>query len=131
MRLAHRLRGILGPRSLQRRLLLAALGLVVAALVVAGLSIGFILNRFVRGQIDGRLDDRVLALAERKGSRRRMRRPSTGPAQVGTGRSARATGFCARPPWRAAISSWRSGSPVQAGTGALGRRRARGPGARH
>ncbi len=67
MRLAHRLRGILGPRSLQRRLLLAALGLVVAALVVAGLSIGFILNRFVRGQIDGRLDDRVLALAERKG----------------------------------------------------------------
>ena len=67
MRLAHRLRGILGPRSLQRRLLLAALGLVTVALVVAGLSIGFILNRFVRGQIDGRLDDRVLALAERGG----------------------------------------------------------------
>lgn len=64
MRIAHRLRGIFGPRSLQRRLLLAAFSLVVAALLVAGLSIGFILNRFVRGQIDGRLDDRALALAE-------------------------------------------------------------------
>lgn len=67
MRLSHRLRGLFGPRSLQRRLLLAALGLVAAALVVAGLSIGFILSRFVRGQIDGRLDDRALALAERSG----------------------------------------------------------------
>lgn len=66
MRIAHRLRGIFGPRSLQRRLLLAALSLVIVALVIAGLSIGFILNRFVRGQIDGRLDDRVQALADRK-----------------------------------------------------------------
>ena len=65
MRTAHRLRRILGLDSLQRRLLLAALCLVVVALLVAGLAIGFILDRFVRGQIDGRLDDRLLALAER------------------------------------------------------------------
>ena len=51
------------PGSLRRRLLLASLALTLAALVTAGASIGFILHRFVRGQVDGRLDERVLALA--------------------------------------------------------------------
>lgn len=51
-----------GPDSLQRRLLLTAGACLAIALVAAGLSIGFILHRFVRGQIDGRLDDRILSL---------------------------------------------------------------------
>ena len=55
------LRRLLGG-SLQRRLLVAALGLVLLALLAAGLSIGFVLHRFVRGQVDGRLDDRILSL---------------------------------------------------------------------
>ena len=66
----HRLRGLLRrrpppprqPGSLRARLLLAAGAFLGAALVVAGLSIGFILHRFVRGQVDGRLDDRILSL---------------------------------------------------------------------
>lgn len=48
--------------SLARRLLLAALVFVTVALVVAGLAIGFILHRFVRGQIDGRLDAQIVAI---------------------------------------------------------------------
>lgn len=55
--------GVRNPGSLRRRLLLASLVLTLAALVAAGVSIGFLLHRFVRGQIDGRLDERVLALA--------------------------------------------------------------------
>ena len=55
-------RGGPGPGSLQRRLLLAAGAFLSVALLAAGLSIGFILHRFVRGQIDGRLDDRILSL---------------------------------------------------------------------
>ena len=51
-----------GPGSLQRRLLLAAAVFLGVALVAAALAIGFILHRFVRGQIDGRLDDRILSL---------------------------------------------------------------------
>lgn len=49
-------------RSLRTRLLAAALVLVLAALVVAGLAIGVILHRFVRGQLDGRLDAQITAL---------------------------------------------------------------------
>ncbi|MCJ2132902.1 HAMP domain-containing histidine kinase [Methylobacterium sp. J-026] len=49
-------------RSLRARLLAAALILVLAALVVAGLAIGVILHRFVRGQLDGRLDAQIVAL---------------------------------------------------------------------
>ncbi|MCJ2054477.1 ATP-binding protein [Methylobacterium sp. J-070] len=49
-------------RSLRTRLLAAALVLVLAALVVAGLAIGVILHRFARGQIDGRLDAQIVAL---------------------------------------------------------------------
>ncbi len=48
--------------SLRRRLLLGALGLIVAALVVAGLAIGLILARFVRGQIESRLDAQIVSL---------------------------------------------------------------------
>ncbi|MFD0936261.1 sensor histidine kinase, partial [Methylobacterium trifolii] len=49
--------------SLQRRLLLAALVLVTAALVVAGIAIGLILHRFARAQLDGRLDAQIAAVA--------------------------------------------------------------------
>jgi len=62
--------------SLRRRLLLAALALTLVALVAAGVAIGLILHRFVRGQVDGRLDERVLALASdiRPGPRLALRR---------------------------------------------------------
>ena len=49
--------------SLQRRLLLAALTFVTIALVVAAVSVGFILHRFVRSQLDSRLDSQIVALA--------------------------------------------------------------------
>ncbi|GJE19053.1 ATP-binding protein [Methylobacterium marchantiae] len=49
--------------SLQRRLIVAALVLVTIALVVAGIAIGFILHRFVRGQLDSRLDSQIVAIA--------------------------------------------------------------------
>ncbi|TNC14076.1 sensor histidine kinase [Methylobacterium terricola] len=48
--------------SLRRRLLLAALALIATALVVAGLAIGLILARFVRGQIESRLDAQIVSL---------------------------------------------------------------------
>ena len=51
-----------GPGSIKRRLVVAAAAFLGVALVAAGVSIGFVLHRFVRGQIDGRLDDRVLSL---------------------------------------------------------------------
>lgn len=51
------------PGSLRRRLLLVSLALTLTALVAAGGAVGFILHRFVRGQLDGRLDERVVALA--------------------------------------------------------------------
>ena len=51
------------PRSLQRRLILAATICVSLALAGASASIGFVLHRFVRGQLDGRLDARITALA--------------------------------------------------------------------
>jgi len=55
--------GPLHPGSLQRRLLVAALVLITAALVVAGVAIGLVLHRFVRGQLDSRLDSQLVALA--------------------------------------------------------------------
>ena len=48
--------------SLRRRLLVGALALGATALVVAGLAIALILARFVRGQIDSRLDAQIVAL---------------------------------------------------------------------
>lgn len=51
------------PGSLQRRLILAAAVCISLALAGAAVSIGFVLHRFVRGQLDGRLDARITALA--------------------------------------------------------------------
>lgn len=48
--------------SLRTRLVAAALAAVTVALVVAGLAIGVILTRFLRAQIDGRLDAQITAL---------------------------------------------------------------------
>lgn len=48
--------------SLRRRLLVGALALGATALVVAGITIALILARFVRGQIDSRLDAQIVAL---------------------------------------------------------------------
>ncbi len=48
--------------SLRRRLLVGALALGATALVVAGIAIALILARFVRGQIDSRLDAQIVAL---------------------------------------------------------------------
>ena len=75
--------GLFHLGSLRRRLLLAALALVTAALVVAGLAIGLILHRFVRGQLDSRLDSQLVAIAaslERgPGDRLRLDRNLDGP----------------------------------------------------
>lgn len=49
--------------SLGRRLLLGASVFIVVALVVAAIVIGFVLHRFVQGQIDQRLDTQVNFLA--------------------------------------------------------------------
>jgi len=51
------------PRSIGGRLALGAALLVVAALVVASVSTGFVLYRFIRGQIDQRLDGQIASLA--------------------------------------------------------------------
>jgi signal transduction histidine kinase len=75
--------GLLHLGSLQRRLLLAALALVAVALIVAGLAIGLVLHRFVRAQLDSRLDSQLVALAaslERgPGDRLRLDRTLDGP----------------------------------------------------
>lgn len=49
--------------SLGRRLLLAASVLIAVALAIAAVVIGFVLHRFVQGQIDQRLDAQVNFLA--------------------------------------------------------------------
>lgn len=49
--------------SLGRRLLLAASVLIAVALAIAAVVIGFVLHRFVQGQIDQRLDTQVNFLA--------------------------------------------------------------------
>lgn len=49
--------------SLGRRLLLGAAVFIVVALVAAAVVIGFVLHRFVQGQIDQRLDTQVAFLA--------------------------------------------------------------------
>lgn len=48
--------------SLSRRLLLAASAFIAIALVVAAVVIGFVLHRFVQGQIDQRLDTQIVFL---------------------------------------------------------------------
>lgn len=48
--------------SLGRRLLSAAAGFIAVALVIAAVAIGFVLHRFVQGQIDQRLDTQIVFL---------------------------------------------------------------------
>ncbi len=48
--------------SLSRRLLLAAMVFIAAAIVIAAIAIGFVLHRFVQGQIDQRLDTQLVFL---------------------------------------------------------------------
>ncbi len=49
--------------SLSRRLLTAAGAFIAVALIVAGVLIGFVLHRFVQGQIDQRLDTQIVFLS--------------------------------------------------------------------
>ena len=49
--------------SLSRRLLVAAAAFIAIALVVAAIAIGFVLDRFVQGQIDQRLDTQIVFLS--------------------------------------------------------------------
>ncbi|MBS0530562.1 MAG: sensor histidine kinase [Proteobacteria bacterium] len=48
--------------SLSRRLLTAAGGFIAVALLIAAVLIGFVLHRFVQGQIDQRLDTQIVFL---------------------------------------------------------------------
>ena len=50
------------PASLSRRLSLAAAAFIAVAVVLATVAIGFILHRFVQGQVDQRLDAHVVFL---------------------------------------------------------------------
>jgi signal transduction histidine kinase len=49
--------------SLGRRLLLAAMAFIAVAMIVAAVAVGFVLHRFVQGQIDQRLDTQVTFLS--------------------------------------------------------------------
>lgn len=51
------------PKSIGGRLALGSTLLVVAALMIASLTTGFVLYRFIRGQIDQRLDSQIASLA--------------------------------------------------------------------
>ena len=53
----------LGHASLNRRLLVGAAVFIALALVAAAIVIGFVLHRFVRGQIDQRLDTQIVFLS--------------------------------------------------------------------
>ncbi len=55
--------GPLEGGSLQRRLLLGSFAFIAVALLVAGVAIGFVLYRFARVQVDGRLDNQIEAIA--------------------------------------------------------------------
>lgn len=50
--------------SLQARLLLWGIGLTALAIIIVGLTIGWIIERFVVGQIDGQLDARTAAISD-------------------------------------------------------------------
>ena len=50
------------PASLSRRLTLAAAAFIAVAMLLATLAIGFVLHRFMQGQIDQRLDSHVVFL---------------------------------------------------------------------
>jgi signal transduction histidine kinase len=53
----------LRPASLNRRLLVGAAVFIALALVAAAIVIGFVLHRFVQGQIDQRLDTQIVFLS--------------------------------------------------------------------
>lgn len=53
----------LGRASLNRRLLVGAAVFIALALVAAAIVIGFVLHRFVQGQIDQRLDTQIVFLS--------------------------------------------------------------------
>jgi signal transduction histidine kinase len=53
----------LGHASLNRRLLVGAAVFITLALVAAALVIGFVLHRFVQGQVDQRLDTQIVFLS--------------------------------------------------------------------
>lgn len=53
----------LGTASLNRRLLAGAAVFIVLALIIAAVVIGFVLHRFVQGQIDQRLDTQIVFLS--------------------------------------------------------------------
>jgi len=72
------------PRSLSGRLLAAAIVLIVAVLTLAAAGAGFFLFRFVRGQVDQRLDAEVEVIAaglavDADGRVTLVRRPADGP----------------------------------------------------
>jgi signal transduction histidine kinase len=54
---------MLRDASLGRRLLVGAAVFITVALVIAAIAIGFVLHRFVQGQIDQRLDTEIVFLA--------------------------------------------------------------------
>lgn len=51
------------PASLNRRLLLGAAAFIALALLATAIVIGFVLHRFIMGQIDGRLDTQIVFLS--------------------------------------------------------------------
>ena len=51
------------PASLNRRLLLGAAAFIALALMLAAFVIAFLLQRFITGQIDGRLDTQIVFLS--------------------------------------------------------------------
>ena len=51
------------PNSIAGRLALSAITMITIALIVAALGIGFALERFIRGQIDQRLDAQITNIA--------------------------------------------------------------------
>jgi signal transduction histidine kinase len=48
-----------GPASLNRRLMTGAAVFIALALVIAAIVIGFVLHRFIQGQVDQRLDTQI------------------------------------------------------------------------
>jgi signal transduction histidine kinase len=71
------------PGSLSGRLLLGALVVILLALLVTGAVMSFALQRFIQGQIDGRLDGQILTVTDALRSdaegRLRLERTVDGP----------------------------------------------------
>lgn len=72
-----------GPSSLRGRLVLTAAAALLVAILVSGAVLWFVLDRFVRGQVDGRLDAQTAALASavetRSGGEARLANSMDGP----------------------------------------------------